>query len=326
MLKLFNGAAEKQKDERLCKNVIRYRKYAEKERSKASVAVAQGDTSAARTHTQQAERYDGYAKDELEKVSPAGVATYMDKLMKEWEEEKRLEAEENQKEHKGDTVGQLPATSKVSLNSPTMGEVMKIQYSESSQSITNSVSSVPRENLPKDCVRMLKIIVPKGVTEGEAFKAIYHNRDMIVVVPKGCQPGSEMLIPAQVQVVTSEVTVVDIKKADLDAKKGPLTKEGWLEKTGVYNTKFQKRYFRLKEDKILYYYKDKSSDKPSGEVDLVTTVLDADPPSDGTDYFVLIIDNGKKSKREMKVRCESPAEKKDWVETLCRVPVRRKSV
>uniref|UniRef100_A0A7S2TZ79 PH domain-containing protein n=1 Tax=Lotharella oceanica TaxID=641309 RepID=A0A7S2TZ79_9EUKA len=327
MLNLFKGAAEKQaqlqKDERLCKNVIRYRKYAEKERNKATAAGAKGDMSSARTHTEQAERYDGYAKDELAKVSPVGATTYMAKLMKEWEEEKRREAEKNQKEHKG-REKEEDAVFRAPVDTPDANGVMKIEFTESVQSIETSTSG--KNPIPNDSVRMLKIIVPQGVSEGEAFKATFQDQDMIILVPKGSKPGSEILIPAQVEVVTDEVTMVNVRKSIIEKKKGSLTKEGWLEKTGYYNKNFQRRYFRLKEDKRLYYYKDRTSEKPNGEVDLTTTVLDPDPPSDGTDYFVLIIDNGKKTKREMKVRCESPAEKKDWIETLSRVPVRGKFV
>ncbi|KAJ3436326.1 sesquipedalian [Anaeramoeba flamelloides] len=48
-----------------------------------------------------------------------------------------------------------------------------------------------------------------------------------------------------------------------------LPNEGWLKKSGLNGKGLKKRYFRLKNDRILYYYKtDNSKDQPCGTIDL----------------------------------------------------------
>eukprot|EP00466_Bigelowiella_natans_P020271 jgi/Bigna1/144173/aug1.85_g18881 len=121
-------------------------------------------------------------------------------------------------------------------------------------------------------VTMLKTTTPdvrtQGVTEGQTFLAKYKGSNVYVVVPKGKRSGEDLIIglPVEAAEVQSFVEVNVENSMPGNRTKDNRKKEGYLEKTGYFNTAYKKRFFRLAEDGKLQYFEDEQSDKANGQL------------------------------------------------------------
>mmetsp|Transcript_25198 Transcript_25198/g.42206 ORF Transcript_25198/g.42206 Transcript_25198/m.42206 type:complete len:115 (-) Transcript_25198:64-408(-) len=97
---------------------------------------------------------------------------------------------------------------------------------------------------------MLKTTIPDGVTEGQTFLAKNKGSNVYVVVPKGKRSGEDLIIglPVEAAEVPSFVEVNVENSMPGNRTKDNRKKEGYVEKTGYFNTAYKKRFFRLAED------------------------------------------------------------------------------
>eukprot|EP00466_Bigelowiella_natans_P002141 jgi/Bigna1/142386/aug1.69_g17094 len=121
-------------------------------------------------------------------------------------------------------------------------------------------------------ITMLKTTIPdvrtQGVTEGQTFLAKYKGSNVYVVVPKGKRSGEDLIIglPVEAAEVPSFVEVNVENSMPGNRTKDNRKKEGYLEKTGYFNTAYKKRFFRLAEDGKLQYFEDEQSVKANGQL------------------------------------------------------------
>mmetsp|Transcript_47271 Transcript_47271/g.75926 ORF Transcript_47271/g.75926 Transcript_47271/m.75926 type:complete len:271 (+) Transcript_47271:156-968(+) len=159
-------------------------------------------------------------------------------------------------------------------------------------------------------VTMLKATIPDGLIEGQTFVANYKGSNVYLVVPKGKISGDDLILGLPVEAAEVSLVEVNIKTGMPNNS----TKEGYLEKTGYFNTAYKKRFFRLFEDGKLQYFEDEKSDKANGELDLKNTVMNTVPYENGENHFIL--EFGKLTTREMRIKAKTQEDLKEWLETL----------
>jgi small GTP-binding protein len=97
-----------------------------------------------------------------------------------------------------------------------------------------------------------------------------------------------------------------------------LIHEGWLLKQGLYNRQYQRRYFRLRSNDTLYYYKSMNSQSvETGTVALKTVEVSYTRYVDPTKDDLNIVLHARTSEgRTFRLRAESAADKTSWVNAL----------